>query len=365
MPDILHLLTAGAPETMNAVIEKCTAAIDRLKRIHPVLPWFVAFLLLLPLPQLAANNYQIYQINFICIMIILATGLNIVKGFCGQVTVGHVALYAIGAYTSAVLSVHYGVPFWLCLPAAILAAALAGILVGIPSFRLEGAYLALATLAFAQAVEVYIRVTNFLGSASGIGGIKPPVIFGYVVRSYESYFYLVMPFMLLAVYASFAILRSATGRAFMAVREDPLSAAATGVNVKRYKLIAFILSAIYAGLAGSLYAHMLPGYVHPNNFTIIEMVTVLLMVVLGGIGNVWGGVIGAIIVTIVADLTRDYYFYQLLIFGLVIVGTVLFMPKGIGGIIDRYFVARRFVAAREATAVRKREKVGGAPEEEA
>lgn len=343
---------------MDSFIERFNAAIDRLKRIHPVLPWFVAFLLLLPLPHFAWNNYQVYLINFICIMIILATGLNIVKGFCGQVTVGHVALYAVGAYTSAVLSIHFSVPFWLCLPAAIFAAAFAGVLVGIPSFRLEGAYLALATLGFAQAVEVYIRVTNYLGSASGLGGIRPPVFFGYVLRSYESYFYLVMPFMLLAVYASFAILRSATGRAFMAVREDPLSAAAAGVNVKRYKLIAFVLSAVYAGLAGSLYAHMLPGYVHPNNFTIIEMVTVLLMVVLGGIGNVWGGIIGAIIVTIVADLTRDYYFYQLLLFGLVIVGTVLFMPKGIGGIIDRYFVSRRFVAAREATAIRKRQEVG-------
>ena len=122
------------------------------------------------------------------------------------------------------------------------------------------------------------------------------------------------------------------------------------------------MSAVYAGVAGSLFAHMLPGYVHPNNFTIIEMVTVLLMVVLGGIGNVWGGIIGAIVVTIVADLTRDYYFYQLLLFGLVIVGTVLFMPKGIGGIIDRYFISRRFVAAREATAARKRAEVDGASE---
>ena len=109
---------------------------------------------------------------------------------------------------------------------------------------------------------------------------------------------------------------------------------------------------------------MLPGYIHPNNFTIIEMVVVLLMVVLGGIGHIWGGVIGAIIVSIVVDVTRDYYFYQLLMFGLVIVSTVIFMPKGIGGIIDRYFVARRFVAAREATAARKREEVGRLPDEE-
>lgn len=330
---------------------------ERTKSSHRLLPWILALFILLPLPQLAANNYQIYLLNFICIMIILATGLNIVKGFCGQVTVGHVALYAIGAYTSAVLSVNFGMPFWICLPAAVLAAASAGVLVGVPSFRLEGAYLALATLAFAQAVEVFIRVTNYLGSASGIGGIRPPSIFGYTLRNYDDYYLLVMPVMLVAVYASYALLRSATGRAFMAVREDPLTAAATGINVKRYKLIAFVISAIYAGVAGSLYAHMLPGYVHPNNFTVIEMVTVLLMVVLGGIGNIWGGVIGAVIVTIIADLTRDFYFYQLLAFGLVIVGTVLFMPKGIGGIIDRYFATRRFVAAREATAERKRAEV--------
>lgn len=344
---------------MNAIFDSCFAFMDRLKRIHPVLPWLVTLVLLLPLPHLVWNNYQVYLINYICIMIILATGLNIVKGFCGQVTVGHVALYAVGAYTSAVLSTKFGVPFWFCLPLAVLATMLAGVLVGIPSFRLEGAYLALATLGFAQAVETYIRVTNYLGSASGIGGIKPPVFFGITLQSYQSYYYLILPIMLFALYASFAILRSATGRAFMAVREDPLSAAATGVNVMRYKLLAFVLSAVYAGVAGSLYAHMLPGYVHPNNFTVIEMVTVLLMVVLGGIGNVWGGIIGAIIVSIVAELTRDYYFYQLLLFGLVIVGTVLFMPKGIGGIIDRYFVSRRFVAAREATAQRKRDELGG------
>lgn len=342
---------------MRALADAVSMLAERRRRTHPLILWAIAFVALAPLPHLAANNYQIYLLNFICIMIILATGLNIVKGFCGQVTVGHVALYAIGAYTSAVLSVHFGMPFWICLPAAVAAAAFAGVLVGVPSFRLEGAYLALATLAFAQAVEVFIRVTNYLGSASGIGGIRPPSVFGYTLRNYDDYYYLVMPVMIVAVYASFALLRSATGRAFMAVREDPLTAAATGINVKRHKLIAFVISAIYAGVAGSLYAHMLPGYVHPNNFTVIEMVTVLLMVVLGGIGNIWGGIIGAIIVTIVADLTRDFYFYQLLAFGLVIVGTVLFMPKGIGGIIDRYFMSRRFVAAREATAARKRAEV--------
>jgi branched-chain amino acid transport system permease protein len=343
---------------MERVFDGAAAGIGRLREIHRLLPWLVAFVVLLPLPLLPfLNNYHVYLMDVICIMIILSVGLNIVKGFCGQVTVGHVALYAVGAYCSAVLTVKLGIPFWVALPMAVCVTAFAGAIVGVPSFRLEGAYLALATLGFAQSIEIYIRVTNYLGSASGFGGIPSPNFFGIVLNTYPKYYYLVMPVMLLAVYASFAILRSATGRAFMAIREDPLSAAAAGVNVRRYKLIAFILSAVYAGVAGSLFAHMTPGYIHPNNFTVIEMVTLLLMVVLGGIGNIWGGIIGAILVTIIADISRDYYFYQMLLFGSVIVGTVIFMPKGIGGIIDRYLVTRKFVAAREATAQRQRDEV--------
>ncbi len=339
---------------MDVVLQAPKNGIARLAAIHPVLPWIVAFFILLPLPYLTTNNYQIYLINHIGVMIILATGLNIVKGYCGQVTVGHVAVYAIGAYTAAVLSVYFAMPFWITLPSAMIVSMMFGVLVGFPSFRLEGAYLALATLGFAQAVEVFIRVTDYLGSASGLGGIKAPVLFGFSFDTYQTYYYLMLPFVLFAIYFAFALLKSSTGRAFMAVREDPVSAAATGVNVRRYKLLAFVISAAYAGMAGALLAHMRPGYIHPNNFTIIEMVVVLLMVVLGGIGNIWGAIIGAILVTIIADLTRDLYHYQLLAFGLVIVGTVLFMPKGIGGLIDRYFVSRSFVAAMDKTAERVR-----------
>ena len=165
--------------------------------------------------------------------------------------------------------------------------------------------------------------------------------------TYQKYYYLVMPVMLLGVFFSFQILRSRLGRAFMAVREDPVAAAAAGVNVRGHKMVAFLISAGYAGFAGGLYAHMLPGYLNPRNFTIIEMVTLLLMVVLGGLGHIWGGIIGAILVTIVYDITKDYYHYSLLLFGAVIVLTVLFMPKGIGGIIDRFIATKRFIALRE------------------
>jgi branched-chain amino acid transport system permease protein len=158
----------------------------------------------------------------------------------------------------------------------------------------------------------------------------------------------VMPLALAGIYFSFAILRSDIGRCFQALREDPLAAAASGINVRKYKLLAFLISALYAGCAGSLQAHHSPGFIHPNNYTIVEMVTLLLMVVLGGIGHIWGGIIGAVLVTIIYDLTRDYYQYQLAIFGMIIVLTVTYMPKGIGGIIDRFFTERRFNALRKA-----------------
>jgi len=311
-------------------------------------PWLVGLAVMVPLPWIAVNDYQRYLLDLILINVILAVGLNIVKGFAGQVTVGHVAMMAIGAYTSAVLTTKFGVPFWLALPAAMLVTAAAGAIVGIPSFRLEGAYLALATLGLAESVRIFISATDYLGASVGYSDIPPPSLFGMSLDSFRSYYFIVMPLAVAGVYFSFCMLRSNIGRAFKALREDPLAAAASGINVRKYKSLAFIVSALYAGCAGSLAAHMSPGFLHPNSYTVVEMVTVLLMVILGGIGHVWGGIIGAIIVTIIYDLTREYYQYQLLIFGLVIVLTVMFMPTGIGGIIDRYLVNRGFAAIRKA-----------------
>jgi len=319
-----------------------------LDAVHPTVPWLLGLLLLLPLPMLLKNAYHQYLVNVIAINVILAVGLNIVKGFAGQVTVGHIALAAIGAYTSAVVSTTLGLPFWLALPTAMLVTSLAGAIVGIPSFRLEGAYLALATLGLAESVRIVISGTESLGAAIGYGNIPPPVLGSLLLDGHRSYYYVVMPLALLGLYFSFSILSSDIGRAFKALREDGLAAAACGVHVRKYKIIAFVLSALYAGCAGSLKAHMVPGFLNPNDYTITEMVTILLMVVFGGLGHIWGGVIGAVLVTIINDLTQEYYEYRMAIFGLVIVLTVMFMPRGIGGMIDDYLVRRRFKAIRKA-----------------
>ena len=329
------------------VIDATERSLARLRGIHPLAPWFIALLVLAPLPWVLANTYHVYLANFICIMILLSVGLNIVKGFCGQVTVGHVGLYAIGAYTAAVMSVEFGMSFWVSLPIAVIATLLAGVVIGIPSFRLEGAYLARVTLGLGESVRIFISATEYLGATNGFSGIPSPRIGDFRFDTYEKYYFLVMPVMLFGVFFSFQILRSRLGRGFMAVREDPVAAA--GVNVRGHKMAAFLISAGYAGFAGALYAHMIPGYRNPRNFTVIEMVTLLLMVVLGGLGHIWGGVIGAIIVY---DIIKDYYHYSLLLFGSVIVLTVLFMPKGIGGIIDRFIATRRFIAIRESQMAR-------------
>ena len=179
---------------------------------RPGFRWGAAFALLLALPLAIANGYQQYLLDLIMINIVLAVGLNIVKGFAGQVNVGHVALAAIGAYTSAVLSTKFGLPFWFALPLATLATGLVGAIVGVPSFRLEGAYLALATLGLAESVRIFIAVTDYLGASVGYGDIPAPIIAGWRLDAYAAYYYVVMPVAVIGTYIAFSILHSDVGR---------------------------------------------------------------------------------------------------------------------------------------------------------
>tara|TARA_Y100000813_G_scaffold1979_1_gene1483 strand:- start:476 stop:1465 length:990 start_codon:yes stop_codon:yes gene_type:complete len=319
---------------------------EKFKKVisqYPFLGFIIAYLVLLCVPSIFFTDlYQSHLSSLIFINIIVAAGLNIVKGYCGQVTVGHVGLYAVGSYTAGCMFMYLGSDLWMTLPAAIIVTGLFGIAFGIPSFRLEGPYLALATLGGGEAIRLFIENGEFFNSTYGISSISQPTIFGVPFDTPDKYYYISLPVMIIAVYFSYSILKSSIGRAFMSVREDPISAAASGIDIKKYKILAFILSAMFAGAAGAVYAHLPPGYIHPNNYTVIEMVTFLAMVVFGGLGHIWGGIIGAIIITIVYDLTRPLYEYQLFIFGLTIVLTILFMPKGIGGFIDKIFIDKRF-----------------------
>ena len=235
-------------------------------RNYPFLGFIIAFLILMIVPSVFFTDlYQSHIASLVFINIIVASGLNIVKGYCGQVTVGHVGLYAVGSYTAGCMFLYLGSGLWVTLPAAILVTGLFGIAFGIPSFRLEGPYLALATLGGGEAIRLFIENGEFFNSTYGIPSISSPELFGVIFDTPDKYYYISMPIMLIAVYFSFSILRSSVGRAFMAVREDPISAASSGIDVKKHKLLAFILSAMFAGAAGAVYAHLPPGYIHPNN----------------------------------------------------------------------------------------------------
>ena len=254
-------------------------------------------------------------------------------------------LYAIGAYSSALITIHLGYPFWVALPLAMIITGVAGAFVALPSFRLEGAYLALVTLGFGESIRIIISATDALGKTFGISEIPYPQIGDFLFDTPARIFYIIMPISIFGIYLSMNILDSSVGRAFKAVRDDPISAATSGVNVKRYKLLAFVISAFYAGCAGSLYAHLVT-FVHPENFNLMIMVMLLLMVVLGGLGHIWGGVIGAILVTLIYDWTRPYPEYQMMLFGMSAVLIVMFMPKGIGGLLDHFLATRKFIKIR-------------------
>jgi len=208
------------------------------------------------------------------------------------------------------------------------------------------AHLALATLGLAESVRMFIGVTDYLGASIGFGDIPPPMIGDHRLDSYYAYYYIVMPIAFIGTYLAYSILRSDVGRAFMAIREDSLAAAAAGIKVRKYKLLAFVISAFYAGCAGSLAAHMAPGFIHPDDYNLTRMVTVILMVVAGGLGHIWGCVIGAALITLIAEWSRAYYQYEFIIFGMIVVLTMMYMPRGIGGYLDRRRVRRRFVALR-------------------
>jgi len=213
---------------------------DKFKEIirqYPFLGFIIAFIILMLVPSVFFTDlYQSHLASLICINIIVAAGLNIVKGFCGQVTVGHVGIYAVGSYTAGCMFLYLGSGLWLTLPAAILIAGLFGVAFAIPSFRLEGPYLALATLGGGEAIRLFIENGDFFMSTYGISNIPQPIIFGVPFDTPDKYYYIAMPIMLIAIYFSFSVLRSSVGRAFMAVREDPISAAASGINVKKHKM---------------------------------------------------------------------------------------------------------------------------------
>ncbi len=295
--------------------------------------------------SLTDNSYLIYLVNISAIATIGALGLNVLTGLTGQISVGHAGFLAIGSYGSAILN-NLGLPFCLSLPLGGAVAALAGLIVGLPSLKMKGLYLAITTFAFGFIVEHLAN--SWVGLTKGANGMEvmPPQILGYAFDDDRKFFFVVFPIACLAVIYTRNLLRSRPGRAWIAIRDRDLAAEGIGISLYHYKLSAFCVSSFLAGLAGGLYGHYMQ-YISPTNFEMFVSVQYLAMIIVGGMGSVLGSIFGAIFMTLVPellkylpDMLRDSYplvverfaDVNLILFGLIIMLFVIIEPKGLYGI---------------------------------
>lgn len=275
------------------------------------------------------DNYTLHLAILSGIAVIAAASLNLVMGYVGKLSLGHAAFYGIGAYTSALLSMSAGVPSWLSILAAAPVAAFAAFLIGPIVLWLRGAYFIIVTLSFSIVLQlVIVNWVEFTNGPMGILGIPYPTIGSFEFSSKASYFYLVAVSAVVTVWCIRRLLRSRTGRAFEALRENENVAMSIGVSKLRYSLLAFCIGGGFAGFAGALYAHYV-SVITPDMFGFDVMVSMLVMVAVGGKGTLSGPVIGAILVTFVPEQLRLVKEFRLSIFGLVLMLSVVLMPNGL------------------------------------
>ena len=272
----------------------------------PVARWALiglAALFVLVVP-LVFSPYLMTLLNLVLIAVVGAIGLDILVGYTGQISIGHGGFMSVGAYTAANLIVRLHLPFWLAIPAGGLMAALIGIIVGIPSLRIKGIYLAVATLASQFIIEWTINhVTWISGGIEASIQVPPPSVFGIPLKtSYQLYFFLLF-FAVLAIVATLNLMRSRIGRAFIAIRDQDIAAEIIGINIFRYKLYAFAISSFYAGVTGVLYTYYL-GIANYEQFGIDVSINYLAMIIIGGLGSVLGAIFGAAFITILPEATR-------------------------------------------------------------
>jgi branched-chain amino acid transport system permease protein len=282
-------------------------------------------------PLLLSNAYFLSVMTMCAINALVVLGLNLLLGYAGQISLGHAAFFGIGAYTSAILTTTCGAPIWAGILAGVCLAALVAALIGVPALRLHGHYLAMATLGFGIIVQiVFNEATELTGGPSGFVGVPRLALGGYSFASDRSYYYLVAGVLALAVILSRNLIASRTGRALRAIHTSEGAAAAMGVHIARYKLFIFILSAVYAAVAGVLYAHYL-GFIAPASFGFNFSVQLITMVVLGGMASIWGAVAGAVFLTSLPEFLRVLENSDILVYGLMLVLCMIYLPGGLAG----------------------------------
>ena len=307
-------------------------------KAHLILLAAVAALVALPL--LGGNAYTLHIYSLVCIYSIVAMGLNIVFGYAGQLSLGHAAYFAVGAYVSAMVNIDLGMPFEISLLAAVLAAYLLGYLVGTPSLKLQGAYLGMATIGFGEIVKMtLVNWEVVTRGPTGISRIPRPSVLGFTFDTPILRYYFVLAIGVLAFLVYWNLVRSHYGTRYVAVRDSPKAAAAMGINLQRTKVQAFALSTAFAGVGGSLYAHV-NRYVAPDAFGFSESINLLVMTVIGGMGTLIGPLVGAAVVVYLRESLQVLSDYNMLIYGLLLMVLMIFVPRGLIGTVKLFWRAR-------------------------
>ena len=285
----------------------------------------------LTLPLWIANAYFLHVVIMAGIFGVLASSLNLLLGYTGQLSLGHAAFFGIGAYASALLTLRWDWSFWLALPAAVLAAGIAGWAIGRLALKLRGAYFVLVTISFAGVIAlICINWMDLTNGPLGLPGVPAPELGPWSLRTKSAYYYLVLAAVVLAYEVCRRLVDSRIGRAFVALRENEALAESVGVDGTRYLVLAAVVSAGLAGLAGSLYAHY-TRFVSPEVFLFTYTVTMVIMVVAGGKGTLAGPLVGAVLFTVLPEALRaaTSWQWQMLAYGLILVVLVFFLPRGI------------------------------------
>ena len=310
----------------------------------------VCAVLLLVVPQFL-KNYGIYLLTYWLVFIIATMGLNLTVGYAGQKSLGHAAFFGIGAYTVAIL-MKAGFSFWLGLPAAALICFAVGLILGFPALRVQTIYLAFATLGFNTAIWLVMRNEEWLtGGTFGINNIARPSLFGLSFDKNLAYYYFTLAVTALMALLLLGLLRSPWGKAFTALRDNPIRAESLGVNTRAYTLLSFAIGAAYAGVAGAILASLVQ-FIEPGQFTVGVSIMMYLMVVVGGPGYFLGPVLGAAVGVIMPEWLRDVpkvADWYLPLFGASVVLLMVWLPDGLLSLPDRIKAKRQ---AREASAAR-------------
>lgn len=315
--------------------------------------WFMVLMAFLALFPFLVKNYYVYVANYIAINIIVVIGLNILVGYTGQISLGHAGFFAIGAYGTIIFMTKVHLPFLIALPLAGIFAALFGFLLGIPALRLEGPYLAIATLGFGLTITQVIGRIEFFGGRHGLHA--PELVIGpWNLNSDRDFYYLLIVITVLLTLIARNLIKTKVGRAFIAIRDADIAAETMGVNLVFYKTLAFAVSAFYAGIAGGLYAFVLR-FIEPEIFTLLMSIMFLAMVVVGGLGSIMGSIAGASLLSWMdlqlrnilsipyvgewlEAMSKSYFSItgvsniQFIVFGLIMILIILFEPLGIYGI---------------------------------